>query len=222
MSCVGESLWFGRNPAEVEECERHEMLLNLAFGASAGTSMLCPYDTDRLEAEVIDRVGHSHRELAVDGNPATESGSYVDPTGSDFFHGTLSDPSGEVTQAPFDKGDLSELRELMREHGNRAGLDPGRRDDLVLAGDELATNSIRHAGGHGTMRLWRDAGQVVCEVSDEGRLEDPMVGRVRPAPDQPGGRGLWLANQLCDLVQIRSGEEGNVVRLSMKLPQAEA
>ena len=28
-----------------------------------------------------------------------------------------------------------------------------------------------------------------------------------------GGRGVWLANQLCDLVQIRSGAAGTVVRL---------
>ncbi len=28
-----------------------------------------------------------------------------------------------------------------------------------------------------------------------------------------GGRGLWLANRLCDLVQVRSGEQGTVVRL---------
>jgi hypothetical protein len=27
-----------------------------------------------------------------------------------------------------------------------------------------------------------------------------------------GGRGLWLTNQLCDLVQIRSGDAGTVVR----------
>jgi anti-sigma regulatory factor (Ser/Thr protein kinase) len=34
-----------------------------------------------------------------------------------------------------------------------------------------------------------------------------------PPLSDEGGRGLWLANQLCDLVQIRSGENGTVVRL---------
>jgi anti-sigma regulatory factor (Ser/Thr protein kinase) len=221
MTCVGESLWFGRSTAEIEECERHEALLNLAFGASEGTSLLCPYDTERLEPDVIDRVGHSHRELAMDGNPATESTSFVEAGHSDLFTGELVVPAGEVTERPFEKRDLSELRAMMREHAESAGLDRTRREDLVLAGDELATNSIRYAGGHGTMRLWSDEAQVICEVSDEGRLEDPMAGRVRPAPDQVGGRGLWLANQLCDLVQIRVGEQGNVIRLSMKLPPGE-
>jgi hypothetical protein len=48
-------------------------------------------------------------------------------------------------------------------------------------------------------------------------LEDPLVGRERPAPEWITGRGLWMANQLCDLVQIRSLPDGNVVRLQMNL-----
>ena len=35
-------------------------------------------------------------------------------------------------------------------------------------------------------------------------------GRMAPTP---AARGLWLANRLCDLVQVRSGEQGTVVRL---------
>jgi anti-sigma regulatory factor (Ser/Thr protein kinase) len=31
-----------------------------------------------------------------------------------------------------------------------------------------------------------------------------------------GGRGLWLVNQLCDLVQLRSSAAGGVVRLHMR------
>lgn len=30
-------------------------------------------------------------------------------------------------------------------------------------------------------------------------------------------RGLWMANQVCDLVRIRSGETGTAVRLHMSL-----
>jgi anti-sigma regulatory factor (Ser/Thr protein kinase) len=40
-----------------------------------------------------------------------------------------------------------------------------------------------------------------------------MVGRVRPAGGQRTGRGLWLANQLADLVQVRSNGNGTVVRV---------
>jgi len=80
---------------------------------------------------------------------------------------------------------------------------------------ELATNSVRHGGGHGTCRLWRDGTALVCEVSDRGWITDPQAGRRRPTADQPGGRGLWLVNQLCDAVELRSSPDGTVVRVRM-------
>jgi anti-sigma regulatory factor (Ser/Thr protein kinase) len=85
--------------------------------------------------------------------------------------------------------------------------------DLVTATSELAANSVMHGGGSGTLRLWRENGTLLAEVEDRGRIEEPLVGRLRPGIAQEGGRGLWLANRLCDLVQIRSGERGTVVRL---------
>jgi anti-sigma regulatory factor (Ser/Thr protein kinase) len=96
-------------------------------------------------------------------------------------------------------------------------LSPARTTDLVLAASELAANSVRHGGGHGTARFWREPGALVVEVADGGRVEQPLVGRVEPAPIQEGGRGLWMANQLCDLVRIRSAEAGTAVRLHMGL-----
>ncbi|HSO96309.1 MAG TPA: hypothetical protein VLV81_09740 [Acidimicrobiia bacterium] len=37
----------------------------------------------------------------------------------------------------------------------------------------------------------------------------PLVGRERPGTEQLSGRGLWVANQLCDLVQIRTLPTGD-------------
>ena len=79
----------------------------------------------------------------------------------------------------------------------------------VLAGDRDPSA--------GTVRVWKENGTLLCEVQDEGRIEAPLAGRIKPRPDQLTGRGLWLVNQLCDLVQIRSSEQGNVVRLHMSL-----
>ena len=59
---------------------------------------------------------------------------------------------------------------------------------------------------------------MVCEVADAVRIDDPLAGRERPPADAPNGRGLWLANQLCDLTQLRSGEDGTVLRLHMTVP----
>ena len=79
----------------------------------------------------------------------------------------------------------------------------------------MLLEEVRHGGGHGTLRLWSDGGWLVCEVSDPGHIRQPLVGRIRPASGQLSGRGIWLANQLCDLVQIRSSVAGTTVRMHM-------
>ena len=66
------------------------------------------------------------------------------------------------------------------------------------------------------LRLWRQDASLVCEVRDAGRIIDPMAGRVVPPRGSQGGRGLWLATQFCDLVQIRTSPNGGFVRLHMQ------
>ena len=73
----------------------------------------------------------------------------------------------------------------------------------MLAANEVATNSVRHGGGSGLLQIWRGAEEIFCEVRDPGRITDPLVGRRRPGVAEPLGRGLWVAHQVCDLVQIR-------------------
>jgi hypothetical protein len=50
---------------------------------------------------------------------------------------------------------------------------------------------------------------------DRGALRDRLAGRIRPALDARNGRGVWFANAICDLVQIRSQADGTVVRVHM-------
>lgn len=64
--------------------------------------------------------------------------------------------------------------------------------------------------------MWHDRESVICEVCDAGRIMDPLAGRRRPAKDPVGGRGLWIANQLCELVQVRTFLTGSVVRLHVR------
>jgi len=99
-----------------------------------------------------------------------------------------------------------------------AGLDAAATAKLVLSVNELAANSLRHGGGQGTIRLWQDRDALLCEVRDGGHITGPaLLGRHIPTLTQVGGRGLWLVNQLCDLVQIRSSPAGTAVRLHMRL-----
>ena len=75
----------------------------------------------------------------------------------------------------------------------------------MLAVGELAANSIRHGGGRGILRVWRTDDALICEIRDRGRIADPLAGRVKPGLEQLDGRGLWIANAVCDLIQIRAG-----------------
>jgi anti-sigma regulatory factor (Ser/Thr protein kinase) len=103
------------------------------------------------------------------------------------------------------------------DRGLAAGLSPSRAFDLAVAAHELAINTIRHASGHGVVAVWAEGGAVVCEVRDDGVIRDPLVGRVQPRAAQESGRGMWIVNQLCDLVQVRSSGEGTTVRVRMGL-----
>ena len=64
---IGEPIWAGRSEAELVECHRHEALLNLAFAEAAPLSLLCPYDTAALDAEVIAGAHCSHPTIVDDG-----------------------------------------------------------------------------------------------------------------------------------------------------------
>jgi anti-sigma regulatory factor (Ser/Thr protein kinase) len=116
----------------------------------------------------------------------------------------------------FDADSLGAMRSFVGELAVDAGIGAGRRDDLLLAVNELATNSVRHGGGEGVLRVWSDDEFFVCEVTDTGHIDAPLTGRVRPSAGGLNGYGLWMVNQLCDLVQVRASGAGSVVRMRIR------
>jgi anti-sigma regulatory factor (Ser/Thr protein kinase) len=115
------------------------------------------------------------------------------------------------------RSDLSQVRALVLQHAREAGLTEGRANDLVLAVSEVAANTLRHTRSSGTLAMWHDADEVVCEIHDEGTITDPLVGRSKPQPGASGGHGLWLVRQVCDLVELTSDANGTTVRMHMTL-----
>lgn len=212
---IGEAAWAGRSPAALEECHRHEALLNLAFAPGPAWSLLCPYDARALADDELETAAASHRLISREGR--TEPSAAFDPQ-PDTLGGELPAPAATVSTLRFGLTELGEVRRRVSGAGERAGMDPRAIADLVTAASELAANSVMHGGGTGTLRLWRENGSLLAEVEDAGRIDEPLVGRLRPGITQEGGRGLWLANRLCDLVQIRSGKGGTVVRLHVPVP----
>jgi anti-sigma regulatory factor (Ser/Thr protein kinase) len=211
---IGEPIWAGRTPGELVECQHHESLLNLAFDVGPAWRLLCPYDTDALPQDVIQEAQRSHPSLWQDG-VGCASPSYVTPEATLSEGDDLPPPPPEAHRLAFTGERLSDLRKLVARCAGSASLGPERTSDLVLATSEVATNSILHGGGEGTLAIWQEPGALICEVRDRGRITDPLVGRERPSPDKLRGRGIWLVNQLCDLVQIRTTPSGSVVRLRM-------
>lgn len=213
---VSEPASAARGGAALEECHRHECLLNHAFHASAW-NLLCAYDADSLGDEALGRVAASHELISCQGRTGRSARFEADP---DCLAGELPPPQSRPEVLSFGLDELGEVRRRVAGAAERSGLDPRGVADLVTAASELAANSVVHGGGNGTLRLWSEGDELLTEVEDGGLIEEPLVGRLRPALSQEGGRGLWLANQLCDLVQIRSGRGGTRVRLHVPAREA--
>jgi anti-sigma regulatory factor (Ser/Thr protein kinase) len=209
---VGEPIWPGRSADELGECQRHECLLNEAFGDGPGWWLGCPYDVDALPPEVIGEALRSHPLVGEDGEQHTSAGH--EPAAALPAEMLPPVPAAAATLS-FLEPDLGTVRAFTARRAEEAGLERRRTADLVLAVHELATNSLRYGGGRGTIRAWTECHELVLEVADAGHVPDPLAGRARPSSVQLGGRGLWLVYQLCDLVQLRSSRAGTRVRLRM-------
>jgi anti-sigma regulatory factor (Ser/Thr protein kinase) len=115
--------------------------------------------------------------------------------------------------------DLSAIRAIVHRYAVQAGLPESRAIDLVLAVSEVAANTVRHAKSPGSLKIWYDSEEIVCQIHDDGTIADPLAGRRRPSLDAMGGHGLWIVHEVCDEVELHSDETGTTVRLHMELPR---
>ena len=212
---INESVWSARDTAQQGELRYQEWLLNLAFARAPAWSLMCPIDTTGQQAAAIAALARCHP-LVWNGTDYATSSDY---TADVYAFDRMPEPAEPFEQMGYDVDDLHAVREKTTRWALANGLRAARTRELTLAVSEVATNSIRHGGGHGTLRLWVQNAALVCELRDDGVITDPLAGRVRPPKTQLGGRGLWFVNQLCDLIEIRSAPgKGTRVRLWMELP----
>jgi anti-sigma regulatory factor (Ser/Thr protein kinase) len=214
---IGEPVCADRQGAALVECGIHEALLNMAFEGGFGWKLMCPYDTETLSAAVLADACATHPHVA-DADGSRLNADYASDPGDWPRHAQpLPAPANRPRELTFGSGSMHRLRSAVASFAQRCGLGSGRVSDLVIAVNELVGNSVRHGGGGGVLRLWREGDDLLCEVADHGSLSDPLVGGGRPPPAPGGGRGRGSVNHLCDLVQVRSNAGHCAVRVHMSL-----
>jgi anti-sigma regulatory factor (Ser/Thr protein kinase) len=215
MRGVGEPVYAERRAAEREECHLHEALLNVALEPETPLWLVCPYDTTTLTADDLAHARRNHPIVADDDGRETSSVTHerIDP-----LAGAFADPEYPVHKMGYDVATLSAARRFARDEARLAGVAGARCDEFVLAMSEIASNSVLHGGGQGVVRCWSEPDRFVCEIEDAGRMKEPLVGRVRPIAGRGSGYGLWIAQRMCDLVQVRSDDVRTAVRLHILTP----
>jgi len=214
---ITESVWPGRTPAEICEAARTDALVDRALEGLPAT-LMCPYSAAGLPEAALADAARAHQwqlDPAPDEVVRSPGYSPTDLVPAACRLPLAEPPPGALTVRY--RTDLRPVRAMVSVACGQAGLSVMRATDMTMAVSELAANTLRHTRAEGTAHAWQADGELLCQVADSGFISDPLAGILQPRPDQLGGQGLWLVNQLCDLVEVRTDEGGTVIRLHMRV-----
>jgi anti-sigma regulatory factor (Ser/Thr protein kinase) len=212
---VGEPLWPVGPPEFSLEWARYESALNAVL-APFPVSLVCTYDASRLGAEVVANARRTHPLVSTNG-AERPSADFEDPRSLlARWRPRLGRIPPAAARMPLSL-DAGAARTFVVERARGAGVSARRSMDIALAASEILANASQHAGGPVSVRLWTSGGRFVCQTDDRGPgIADPLAGYRPPATEPADGRGLWLARQVVDLMQIDSSEMGTSVRLQVR------
>jgi hypothetical protein len=196
--------------------ENHWARLDIALNVAVvglPITVLCPYRADDRDRA---RIEATHPRLATAAG-LVASGTYRPPTEALVEYPPppppeLGPPAAELA---FTVDELADLRHLVAEvagrerNGTRPRRGPGSR------GERDRVEQPRARPGRGRLRLWTTDEAMIAEIADRGTATLPFPGMIAPPTSGVRGRGLWLASELCDVMQVWSDGEGTVVRLRM-------
>lgn len=211
---IAESIWPGRSDPELCEATRHEALMNLAF-ATAAVTIVCPYDVHGLAASVVDGARCTHPVIVRHGRTQPAAGYAGRGAVPAACENPLSQPPAGAEAIEY-RASLREVRQLVTSYCAALSMADERITNLVIAVGEVTANTLHHTRAGGMFWIWHTSEEIICQVRDQGWIADPLAGRRRRSPED-SGHGLWVVNQVCDLVEIRSSEAaGTVIRLHMR------
>ncbi len=213
---VGEPIWATRRPEEIVEAQLHEALLNAAVPPHVPLWLLCPYDTAALDEDALTEAQRSHPVIVESGAHRGSTGYGGTGHAERLFGGPLPDPDPyrdqPITSVAFDPHRHGHIQQILRA-ASTAGLAMDRAVKLAAAVDEIARAAHRDTG-RVTIRVWSDQAGVTGEVTDAGTVDDPMIGRGPfRGPRSPRDQAIRLANEFCDLAQVRSCGAGTTTRV---------
>jgi GAF domain-containing protein/anti-sigma regulatory factor (Ser/Thr protein kinase) len=114
---------------------------------------------------------------------------------------------------------LTSLRRTLRQWLEGLGADELETYDVLVAVTEAAANAIEHAYGPVDAAF-----DVEAEAADEGEVTVVVrdQGRWRPPRGHNRGRGTLLMQELMDHFEVKTSEEGTVVRMRRRVARAGA
>lgn len=129
-------------------------------------------------------------------------------------------PGHDMIDRLFGREEITLVRHEVTGSLTAAGLGGDRLHGFVLAVNEVVTNVVLHAGGQGRITLRLAGNSAWCTVTDSGPGIPAHYLSSRPEVPgafEVGGRGIWLAYQLCDEVTMATGPIGTTIGLRIAL-----
>lgn len=191
---------------------RYEALCNHHLTDLAVTA-LCTYDIRTTDESVLHDVRRLHALLTDNNGKQQPNPSYVQPDAflRDWSQGSADPLEAGAPQLHLADPQPSDGRRAVAALATTAGV---ASEGLVAAVSEVLSNAHVHGQPPVALRGWSSRGRVVLKVSDGGPgPADPIAGLIVPDGEATGGRGLWIANQLCDMFSITAEDDGCSVRM---------
>jgi anti-sigma regulatory factor (Ser/Thr protein kinase) len=178
--------------------------------------MLCAYDAQELPEPVLDHARRTHALVETAGG-LHPSPAY-DPAGVlGELHALPLDPAPDSAASLRFDDRPAPARDFVTARASEAGLSGPALADLRVAAAEVVTNAILHGRRPHWVHVWTAGDELLCEVQDGGAgIGSPATGFALPPLDAPAGRGVWIARQLCDHLELA----GARVRLHFRLGDA--